>query len=131
MSLTQNEITKMRQMTSKVLASGKRIMFRTADNTAYLSARVEDGKLRLSAATLDAKGCHGDANALFKLEGWLNDLGLTGECEQRSQSYRCMTPLDSLSTLLDHAPWESLAQGDFTWPLGSASLIMLQGGIDE
>ena len=80
---------------------------------------------------MDGKGCYGDANALYKLEGWLNDLGLAGQCEQRTQSYRCMLALDCVETLLDSAPWESLSKGDPTWKLGSATLIVLPGGIDE
>ena len=134
MSLSEIQISQLREATTQALAMGKRLVFQTPDASAYLSARMEDGMLRLSSATVSSKGCAGDANALHKLEHWLTELGLEDDkekCEQRSQSYRCMLDADKVKFVLDKAPWETLSQGDPTWPLGIPTLVMMPGGIDE
>ena len=114
------------------LASGKRLLWHTPDQDAYLSARIDEGQLRLSAASMP--GCNADAVAAHYLETWLKELGIEGEMEQRSQSYRCMLPLDSVEALLEKCPWEELLKGSALWPLPlhPSILFAIPGGvIDE
>lgn len=132
--LNQEQTNGLKKLTASMLASGKRIMFKTPDSSAYLSARIDDGQLRLSCASMTSQGsCEGDANALLNLELWLKDLGLGTQiekCEQRSQSYRCMLEIDEVEKLLEKAPWGNVVVGDLTWPLES-HLTLVSDPIDE
>ena len=128
------DIETCKQAVAAGLAAGKRLLWHTPQKTAYLSARVENGQLRLSSASMP--GCKADALAAHTLETWLKELGIKGELEQRSQSYRCMLPLDSAEALLENCPWDELLKGSALWPLegeaGAPILFALPGGsIDE
>ena len=133
-TLNDEHIAGLKKLTASMLASGKRIMFSTPDTSAYLSARIDHGKLRLSCATMDSPGSYkGDANALLNLELWLKDLGLgekLDDCEQRSQSYRCMVDIECVESLLEKTPWDAVVTGNLTWPLPS-HLTVLTSAVDE
>ena len=128
------DIETCKQAVAAGLAAGKRLLWHTPQKTAYLSARIQNGQLRLSAASLP--GCTADALAAHTLETWLKELGIEGDVEQRSQSYRSMLPLDNVEALLENCPWDNLLKGSAVWPLeskaGSPILFAITGGsIDE